>query len=171
MTGRGLLMRPGCTRFADASHSVAMVTPRWGNSPASPEPASFRRSPGSSTSPTSRSADLDRGSYRHKRLVLDGNSVLSEGNDDFPRGPAARRGWGRRRSPTTRFRRNCAARRKNGKMPDMGLINSRYTLDVMGSQQQVQIRSWTPRLELRFAKTVPFAWKPDVWYVVKFRSK
>jgi hypothetical protein len=56
-------------------------------------------------------------------------------------------------------------------MPDMGLINSRYTLDVMGSQQQLQIRSWTPRLELRFAKTVPFAWKPDVWYVVKFRSE
>ena len=60
---------------------------------------------------------------------------------------------------------------KNGKMPDMGVINQRYTLDVMGSQQQLQIRSWTARLDLRFAKTIPFAWKPDVWHTVKFRAE
>ena len=27
------------------------------------------------------------------------------------------------------------------------------------------------RLELRFAKTIPFAWKPDVWYTMKFQSE
>jgi hypothetical protein len=52
---------------------------------------------------------------------------------------------------------------------DMGLINQRYTLDLMG-KDELQIRSWTPRLELRFAKTIPFEWQPDQWYKLKFQS-
>lgn len=57
---------------------------------------------------------------------------------------------------------------KNGKLPDMGLIGQRYTLDLMGNGQQLQIRSWASQLG-RFSKTVPFSWKPDVWYTSKFR--
>lgn len=57
----------------------------------------------------------------------------------------------------------------NNKMPDAGVIAQRYTLDLMGASQQVQIRSWTPQLE-RFSKSVPFAWKPDTWYTLKFRA-
>jgi outer membrane protein assembly factor BamB len=59
---------------------------------------------------------------------------------------------------------------KNGKMPDIGVIAQRYTFDMMGASQQVQIRSWTAQLEHRFAKTLPFTWKPDVWYTTKFRA-
>ncbi len=40
---------------------------------------------------------------------------------------------------------------KNNKMPDIGLIAQRYTLDLMGVNQQLQIRSWTAQLEHRFA--------------------
>lgn len=58
----------------------------------------------------------------------------------------------------------------NDLKPDMGLINQRYTLDLMG-KDQLQIRSWTPRLELRFAKTIPFAWEPNQWYTMKFQSE
>lgn len=57
----------------------------------------------------------------------------------------------------------------NNKMPDTGLIAQRYTLDLMGASQQLQIRSWTPQLG-RFSKSVPFAWKPDTWYTLKFRA-
>jgi hypothetical protein len=60
---------------------------------------------------------------------------------------------------------------RNQKLPAMGLINQRYTLDLIGSTQELQIRSWTSQLDLRFAKTVPFAWKPDVWYTMKFRGE
>jgi hypothetical protein len=60
---------------------------------------------------------------------------------------------------------------KNGKMPDMGLVNQRYTLDIMGSTKQLQLRSWTSRLELRFAKTIPFEYEPDTWYTIKFQSQ
>jgi len=56
----------------------------------------------------------------------------------------------------------------HGKMPDIGLIAQRYTLDLMGASQQLQIRTWTP--VLRMAKTVPFDWKPNVWYQMKFRA-
>lgn len=59
---------------------------------------------------------------------------------------------------------------KNEKMPDVGLINQRYTLALQGASQTLQIRSWTARLDLRFAKTVPFEWKPNTWYVMKFQA-
>src|SRR5262249_21634629 len=31
-------------------------------------------------------------------------------------------------------------------LPDMGLIAQRYTLDLMGNSQQLQIRSWPPQV-------------------------
>jgi hypothetical protein len=54
--------------------------------------------------------------------------------------------------------------------PDMGLINQRYTLDLMGDNK-LQIRSWMSRLELRFAKTVDFPWKAKQWYTIKFQAE
>jgi outer membrane protein assembly factor BamB len=60
---------------------------------------------------------------------------------------------------------------RNAKVPSMGLINQRYTLDLMGPSQELQIRSWVSRLDLRFAKTIPFAWKPETWYTMKFQSE
>ncbi|MBI3465412.1 MAG: PQQ-binding-like beta-propeller repeat protein [Planctomycetes bacterium] len=56
-----------------------------------------------------------------------------------------------------------------GELPDMGLIAQRYTLDLMGANQQLQIRSWTPQLA-RFSKSVPMAWKRNVWYTLKFSA-
>jgi outer membrane protein assembly factor BamB len=53
------------------------------------------------------------------------------------------------------------------KRPDMGLINSGYTMDLMGAHQKIQVRSWSS--DLRLEKSVPFAWEPDVWYTMKFR--
>ena len=59
---------------------------------------------------------------------------------------------------------------RNKKIPDIGLIAQRYTLDLMGDHQQLQIRSWTPELVSRFSKTVPFKWKSATWYTIKFRA-
>ena len=50
---------------------------------------------------------------------------------------------------------------------DMGLIAQRYTLDLMGNHQRLQVRSWAA--DLRMAKTVDFAWDIDVWYTVKMQ--
>ena len=51
------------------------------------------------------------------------------------------------------------------RLPDMGLIANRYTLDMMGRHQRLQIRSWAS--DLRMAKTIDFAWETDVWYTMK----
>ena len=51
------------------------------------------------------------------------------------------------------------------KRPDMGLIANRYTLDLMGNHQRLQIRSWAS--DLRMAKHIDFKWEPNVWYTMK----
>ncbi len=51
------------------------------------------------------------------------------------------------------------------RLPDMGLIANRYTLDMQGRHQRLQIRSWAS--DLRMAKTIDFAWETDVWYTMK----
>ena len=51
--------------------------------------------------------------------------------------------------------------------PDLGVINSGYTLDLLGNAQRVQLQSWAA--ELRIDETVDFPWEADVWYTLKLR--
>jgi outer membrane protein assembly factor BamB len=53
------------------------------------------------------------------------------------------------------------------RVPDIGLINCGYTLDLMGNHQRLQIRSWAS--ELRIVKNVEFKWQPDTWYTMKMQ--
>ncbi len=50
-------------------------------------------------------------------------------------------------------------------MPDMGLINTRYELRLLGNLQTLRLVSWDsiPRIQ----QDLPFEWQPDVWYRVK----
>jgi outer membrane protein assembly factor BamB len=57
--------------------------------------------------------------------------------------------------------------KKGRRMPDVGLLASGYTLDLMGSHQRVQLRSWAS--ELRINQTVEFPWNPDTWYTMKLQ--
>ena len=50
-------------------------------------------------------------------------------------------------------------------MPDMGLIAHRYTLEMQGNHQRLQVLSW--RSDLRMAKWIDFKWEPNVWYTMK----
>ena len=56
---------------------------------------------------------------------------------------------------------------KGRRRPDIGLINSGYTLDLQGNHQRIEVRSWAA--ELRMAERFPFAWEPDTWYTLKLR--
>ena len=59
------------------------------------------------------------------------------------------------------------ATRRGRRMPDIGLINGGYTLDMQGNHQRLEVRSWAS--ELAFSKKVPFPWEPDTWYRMKLR--
>ena len=51
--------------------------------------------------------------------------------------------------------------------PDLGVINSGYTLDLQGNAQRAQLQSWAA--ELRIDERTEFAWESDVWYTLKLR--
>ncbi|MFM8413489.1 MAG: PQQ-binding-like beta-propeller repeat protein [Planctomycetota bacterium] len=60
---------------------------------------------------------------------------------------------------------------EKARMPDMGLIAQRYTLDMVGAAQQLQLRSWPPQVATHFSKTIPFAWEAGRWYTMKFEAR
>ena len=50
-------------------------------------------------------------------------------------------------------------------LPDMGLIANRYTLEMQGNHQRLQVLSW--RSDLRMAKSVDLKWEANIWYTMK----
>src|SRR5262249_28552248 len=56
-----------------------------------------------------------------------------------------------------------------GRLPDVGVIGQRYTLILMGDSQKLEIRTW-PAHDFRIRKSLPYPWKGDVWYTLKFRT-
>ena len=56
---------------------------------------------------------------------------------------------------------------KDGKLPDLGLINSRYTMTLMGEQQQVMIESWVSH-DFRHRATNDATLEAGRWYTMKF---
>lgn len=52
-------------------------------------------------------------------------------------------------------------------LPDIGIVNTRYTLQISGNKQELRILSWeaVPRVD----KTLGFSWKPDTWYTMKLK--
>jgi hypothetical protein len=50
--------------------------------------------------------------------------------------------------------------------PDMGLINSRYRMIVMG-RDKIRVESWSPMPRLRH--DVDFEWETNTWYTAKFQ--
>ena len=57
---------------------------------------------------------------------------------------------------------------KARRMPDVGLISHRYTLDMQGNKQKLMLYTWTSEVD-RFSKTVPIKFDPNIWYTMKLR--
>jgi outer membrane protein assembly factor BamB len=55
--------------------------------------------------------------------------------------------------------------KKKDDVPEIGIVNSRYTLWIEGSTGKLHLSSWEalPRVD----KTLEFAWKPQTWYTMK----
>ena len=111
--------------------------------------------------------------YRHKIRKVDGQNAMVKVTT-IPKGTRSQSWMGQTDLHDYTIQADVRGSKKQTlegfKRPDIGLIAQRYTLDLMGNSQQLQIRSWTAQLQNRFAVTVPFAWEPDTWYVLKFRA-
>ncbi len=107
--------------------------------------------------------------YRHQPKEFEGEKMLVKVST-IPKGTRSQSWMGQTHYSDYTIQGDFYPTTANDLKPDMGLINQRYTLDLMG-KNQLQIRSWTPRLELRFAKTIPYQWEPNQWYTLKFQSE
>jgi outer membrane protein assembly factor BamB len=106
--------------------------------------------------------------YRHVVRDVDGEKVMVKVTT-IPKGTRSQSWMGQTDFHDYTLQADVRGAMTNNKMPDAGVIAQRYTLDLMGASQQLQIRSWTPQLG-RFSKSVPFAWQPNTWYTLKFRA-
>lgn len=107
--------------------------------------------------------------YRHQPRELAGESVLAK-ITTIPKGTRSQSWMGQTTLQNYSMQADVMGEIQNEKIPDVGLINQRYTLVLQGSAQSLQIRSWTARVDLRFAKTMPFEWTPKTWYTMKFQA-
>lgn len=107
--------------------------------------------------------------YRHKVREIDGEKVMVKVTT-IPKGTRSQCWMGPTDLHDYTIQADLRGATSNTRMPDMGLIAQRYTLDMMGQKQQLQIRSWTSQVKTRFSKDVPFAWQPNVWYTLKFQA-
>lgn len=100
---------------------------------------------------------------------IDGNGVMCK-ITTIPKG-ARSQGWmGHPSVHDYTIQADVYAFERNGKLPDIGLVAQRYTLDMMGASQQLQFRTWTPQLN-RFSVDLPFKWEANKWYTMKFRAE
>lgn len=107
--------------------------------------------------------------YRHQPKEFEGEQMLVK-ISTIPKGTRSQSwmGWPQLHDYT--IQADFYAPGEQADRPDMGLIDQRYTIDLMG-KDQLQIRSWTSRLDLRFAKTIDFPWKAKRWYTIKFQAE
>lgn len=109
-------------------------------------------------------------SYRHQPKELEGESVLVK-ITTIPKGTRSQAWMGFTDLHDYTVQADFYATEANGEFPSMGLIAQRYTLDMRKTHEtELQIRSWTSRVDLRFAKTIPFKWSPNQWYTMKFMA-
>ncbi len=99
---------------------------------------------------------------------IDGNGVMVK-IKTIPKG-ARSQGWmGHIDGFNYTIQADVLGARKDKKMPDIGLAAQRYTLDLQGANQRLQIRTW-PTQE-RMAKSSAFKWEPNKWYTMKLEAQ
>ncbi len=106
--------------------------------------------------------------YRNIVRDVDGNKVMVKVTT-IPKGTRSQLLMGQNDHHDYTMQADVLGVPTEGKIPDIGLIAQRYTMDLMGDHQEIQIRSWTSQLD-RFSKTVPFKWDGDTWYTMKFSA-
>lgn len=106
--------------------------------------------------------------YRHVVRDVNGEKVMVKVTT-IPKGTRSQAWMGQTDLRDYTIQADVLGNIKDNKLPDIGLIAQRYTLDMMGESQKLQIRTWPPVLD-NLSKDVPFSWKPGVWHTMKFKA-
>lgn len=111
---------------------------------------------------------------KYRVVELEGNKVLQKTNDST-RPPLARANAYMTTPDSANYTIACdiMAMEKRGKLPDAGVVNCRYQLTLNGvvdpehGQRTLRIGAWEaiPRIN----ESMPFEWKPGVWYRMKLK--
>ncbi len=105
--------------------------------------------------------------YRHEPRKVEGEPMIVK-ISTIPKGTRSQTWMGSTNLHDYTITADVKAAAGTAKLPDIGLIAQRYTFDMMGESQQLQIRTWPA--QLRMAKSISFAWEADTWYTLKFTA-
>ncbi|MDY3557540.1 PQQ-binding-like beta-propeller repeat protein [Gemmata sp. JC673] len=106
------------------------------------------------------------------KKLPDGNQVLSKVNDKAP--PPLAKAIGYITVPTASdytIQADLMGSEVRGKLPDGGIVNSRYSLVLDGKpdaklqKRTIRLTSWEARERINIG--VPFDWQPGTWYTLK----
>jgi outer membrane protein assembly factor BamB len=97
---------------------------------------------------------------------LNGNKVLKKlANDSRPPLSRANAYIGLPNLKDYVIQADLSAMQKNNYLPDMGVVNCRYSLTMSGKTQEIRLSTWDA--QHRIDKTVAFPWKAGEWFRCK----
>jgi outer membrane protein assembly factor BamB len=99
---------------------------------------------------------------------ITGNGVLLK-ISTIPRGARSQSWFGQTDLHDYTIQSDVCGATRNNRLPDVGVIGQRYSMVLMGDSQKVEIRTW-PAHDFRMRKSIPFTWKPETWYTMKFEA-
>lgn len=171
--GSGTISGSVYTAPDDVVHTGSTITAKVGNATGSTRVRVIPNLPWKFTFDDLKSPPLSwvGARYRHVIREVDGSPALVKVNT-IPKGARSRAWMGPSDLNNYTISADVRGSRMSDQLPDIGLTNHGYVLDLMGESQQLQLRTWSAQNRLSLgneASTIDFAWKEDIWYRIKFR--
>jgi len=98
---------------------------------------------------------------------IEGNGVMCK-ITTIPKGTRSQGWMGRDDLANYTIQADVYNAERDGRLGDAGVTGQRYRLELMGASQELKIVSWISH-ESKF-KAVPFEWKSNTWYTLKFKA-
>ena len=105
---------------------------------------------------------------KHTIETLDGSKVLKKLHDD--KGPIFNRSLAYITPPIPAgytVEADVMGVKEGRRRGDVGVVNSRYVMELYGSGKKLRVMSWIPGP--RFEKQIAFPWAPGTWYRMKLK--
>ena len=107
-------------------------------------------------------------SFKRGTRRVEGNGVMMK-NTVIPKGTRSQGWMGVPNLSDYTIQADIQGAVKDGQLPEVGLTAQRYCMKILGEKQVLQIHTWYSH-EKNLIQTVPFEFKPDVWYTMKLMA-